>query len=473
MQSIREYSASVRKGEIDIVEHTEEVLAECAKLHKKHHFFTTLSKELALQQAQDLADRMKVGNNKGKLFGVPLSVKDCVCVEGVETTSGSKILQGYIPPFSATAVRKAVEEGAIIIGKTVQDEFGFGTFSTNVGSQYAIPTNPHDKKRVCGGSSGGSAGLTAAVSFPHVSIAESTGGSIASPASFCGVAGFTPTYGRVSRYGLIDYASSLDKIGSMGQSIDDSARLLEVMAGHDPLESTSLALPTPSLSGKEKSSTLKIGLVKELFAACDDGVKDAALKSIEKLSRDGAEVEEVSLPLNEKYGIATYYLIAMAEASTNLAKYCGMRYGYEKELKGSFDEYFTSVRSQAFGQEAKRRVLIGTFARMSGFRDAYYLRAMKLRTKLIAEFKSVFKHVDVLAHPTMPVQAPLFEDVKSFSPIESYHMDLCTVPANLGGFPHLSVPVGKKNKLPVGVMLTTDHLQEETLVKAGLVLEGK
>lgn len=465
-----EFVKEVKKGNISVLQHTEKALKEIKKLNKQHNFFNNISEELAMQQAEELETKAKLGNFKGRLFGVPVSVKDCICVKGIESTAGSKILKGYNPVFDATVVEKIKSEGAIIVGKTAQDEFGFGSFCTNVGIGFKQAKNPFDKTRSCGGSSGGSAGITAAAKQVHVSVAESTGGSIACPASFCGVSGITPTYGLVSRYGLIDYANSLDKIGAMGKTVEDAALLLDVIKGFDARESTSLA-DTESLSDiSANADGMRIGMVKEFFAGCEEEVKAIVKESLKKIVPK-VKVSEVSLPLNAKYGIACYYLIAVAEASTNLAKYCGMRYGYHKELKGNFNEYFASVRSEAFGEEAKRRLLLGTFARMSGFREAYYLKAMKLRSKLIQEFRNAFSGFDVLANPTMPVIAPKFSEIEKLSPARQYAMDLCTVPANLAGLPHVSVNSGYLKKMPVGIMLTAPHLQEKKLLQVASIIE--
>ncbi len=470
--SAREFVKEVKKGNISVLEHTEKALKEIRKLNKQYNFFNTISADLAIEQAKDLEAKAKLGNFKGKLFGLPVSVKDCICIQGIETTSGSKILRGYKPVFDATVVEKVKAEGAIIVGKTSQDEFGFGSFSRNVGVGFKAPKNPFDKKRACGGSSGGSAGITAVSRKVHVSIAESTGGSIASPASFCGVTGITPTYGRVSRYGLIDYANSMDKIGAMGKTTDDASFLLDIISGHDEKESTSLDGEYESLADAEPSiAGMRVGLVKEFFEGCDKEVRAIVKEKIKKLVPK-VKVSEVSLPLNAKYGIACYYIIAVSEASTNLAKYSGMRYGFHKELKGNFNEYFSSVRSEAFGEEAKRRILLGTFARMSGFRDAYYLKAMKLRTKLIQEFRSAFEKCDVLANPTMPIIAPKFSEIERLSPVQNYAMDLCTIPANLAGLPHVSVNSGFLKKMPVGIMLTSAHLQEKKIVQLAKAIEG-
>ncbi len=470
-QSISEFVKEVKKENISVTEHTEKILEEAEKSNSKFHHFNLIAKKSALQQAKEIDAGIKTGQHKGKLLGVPITVKDCICVKDFESRAGSKILTGYLPLFDATVIAKARAEGAIIIGKTAQDEFGFGTFSNNVGVDFEKPLNPLDPKRCCGGSSGGSAGFTSLTNLTHASLGQSTGGSIAAPASFCGVAGLTPTYGRVSRYGLIDYANSLDKIGSMGKTISDAALLLEVISGHDMNDSTSLKTDALDLDNAKSSNDFKIGIVKEFFKGCEEKVQKECMKAIDKLENEGATVEEVSLPLNAKYGIAAYYLASTTEASTNLARFCGMRYGLHEKLEGDFNEYFSKVRSEGFGTEAKRRILLGTFARMSGFRDAYYLKAMKVRTKLIKEFRQAFENVDVLVNPTMPIIAPTFGEIKKLSPLEEYAMDLCTVPANLAGLPHASVKVGEHKGMPVGLMITADHLQEKKMVQTALAVE--
>ena len=462
---IFEYSEQARNGSISIVERTRKFIEEAERKNSEFNFFNLIDEAAAIRQATELEKKAKAGKGKGKLFGVPVSVKDCICVKGMESTASSRILKGYIPLFDATVVEKARQEGAIIVGKTVQDEFGFGTFSTNVGNG-KIPLNPFDKKRSCGGSSGGSAGITSSISMPHVSLAESTGGSIAAPASFCGVAGITPTYGKVSRNGLIDYANSLDKIGAMGKTVKEAAFLLEVISGKDEKDSTSLDSENGIVPQKFSLARKKIGVVREFFGSgIDKNVATIVRKKISEMEKEGAKIEEISLPLNAEYGLSVYYLIAVSEASTNLARYSGMRYGASAELKGTFDEYFSKVRTENFGKEAKRRILLGTFARMSGFRDAYYLRAMKARTLLINEYKKAFKKFDVLVHPSMPIAAPEFSEIEKLSPLQNYAMDLCTVPANLGGFPHISLNAGFTGKMPVGIMFTSDHLQEKTMLE--------
>jgi aspartyl-tRNA(Asn)/glutamyl-tRNA(Gln) amidotransferase subunit A len=409
-------------------------------------------------------EELKIKKTKGKLFGVPITVKDTVCVKDLESKSGSKILTGYTPLFDATVIAKAKDAGAIILAKTTQDEFGFGTFSTNTEK---IPQNPFDNTRSCGGSSGGSAGFTASTQNYHISIGESTGGSIAAPSSYCGVVSITPTYGLVSRNGLIDYANSLDKFGTLGRSVDDAFALLEVIAGKDDADSTNL--------GKEFSveevPIKKVAIAIDILDKCDEDVKKLFLAKIEHLKKY-VKVEEVKLPLNLEYALAAYYVIATSESSTNLAKLCGLRYGVQGEVEGKhFDEYFSEIRSENFSEEAKRRIILGTFARMSGYRDAYYLKAMKVRTKLINEFKEAFKNYDAILFPTMPTIAPKFDEINNLTPLQNYAMDLCTVPANLAGLPHLNVNAGFLQNMPVGLMIVANHLEENKLYTLGKVLE--
>ncbi|MBI2208159.1 Asp-tRNA(Asn)/Glu-tRNA(Gln) amidotransferase subunit GatA [Candidatus Woesearchaeota archaeon] len=440
---IKEFVEKVKNNEIDIVEHTHKIIDECKKINKEYNYFNVISEDLAIEQANEIKKQLKQSNknlkNK-KLLGVAVSAKDAICVKGVESTAGSRILKGYKPLFDATAIKRAVEQGAIIIGKTAQDEFGFGSFSVNVGLGFAVPKNPFDKTRACGGSSGGAAGIAQKASFPHIALGESTGGSIAAPASFCGVFGLTPTYGRVSRYGLIDYGNSLDKIGTMGKNAYDAALLLESIAGFDNNESTTINEPIEKYSESinKKNKNMRIGVIKETFKDIDKKVEKSIRYGIKKLEENNAKVEEVSLSLPIKYGLAAYYILATSEASTNLAKYCGMRYGASEKLEGSFNEYFTKVRSEHFGTESKRRIILGTFARMSGYRDAYYIKAAKIRAKIIDEYKKLFKKYDAL----------------------------------LAGLPHLNVPVGFIDKLPVGMMIIGDHLEEGKLLQLGSLFEG-
>ncbi len=400
------------------------------------------------------------------LFGLPFTVKDNICVKDMVSSAGSKILDGYEPPFDATAVLRTKEAGAFIAGKTNQDEFGFGTFSTN--SAYGIPKNPQDHERSCGGSSGGAAAAIASLPHPQIALAESTGGSISCPAAFCNVVGITPTYGLVSRYGLIDYANSLDKIGVISKTVNDTALGLSIIAGHDNRDSTSLQTPRKDYTHyNTKLKGVNIAIPKEYFENIDKQVEKDVWAAVKRLESEGATYQEVSLP-NTKYSLAAYYIIATSEASTNLAKYCGMRYGVHNKLEGGFNEYFTNVRTENFGEEAKRRIILGTFARMSGYREQYYMKAMRVRTLIINDFKKTFRHFDVIAAPTMPVIAPKFREIEKLTPLQNYQMDVLTVPPNLAGMPHISVPCGNMS----GLHLIADHLEEEKMLGVAAAYEG-
>jgi aspartyl-tRNA(Asn)/glutamyl-tRNA(Gln) amidotransferase subunit A len=399
-----------------------------------------------------------------------VSVKDCICTKNIPTTAGSQILNNYLPRFDATVIEKIKKAGGSIIGKTSMDAFGFGSFSVNVGLDKKIPLNPFDKKRTCGGSSGGAAGLTQLLDKNHIALAESTGGSIACPAAFCGVVGLTPTYGRVSRYGQIDYGNSLDKIGPMAKTVKRCAEVLEIISGTDKKDATCIKKPKDFLTLIDKPiNKLKLGIIKEAFGnGVDKEVAQQVKEAIKKLEAQGVTIEQISLPLTMKYGISVYYLLSMTEASTNLAKLCGLRYGQEHQVEGkSFNDYFTQVRSKHFNKETKRRILIGTFARMAGFRDAYYIKAAKIRTLIIEEYKNLFKKYDLLISPSMPIIAPTFTEIKKLTPLQNYMLDILTVGPNLAGLPHLSVPCGFVNKMPVGMLIIGDHWDEKTMLQLG------
>jgi len=452
----REFIERSRSGDLDYMAFAGMMMDELQRINKKYN---------CLREIVDIRSHLNI---EPELHGLPMSVKDSICTRGIGSFAGSRILEGYVPPFDATAVAKAKEQGALVIGKTNQDEFGFGTFSTNSG--FGIPKNPLDPSRVCGGSSGGAAALTAALNMPHIALAQSTGGSISCPAAWCSVVGLTPTYGLVSRWGLIDYANSLDKIGPIGKTVYDVALLLSTICGHDAKDSTSLDHPKhdyTTFTDRKELHGVKIGVPKEYISGLDSDVEKHVWHAIKKLESLGATYKEVSLPMT-KYALPAYYIIATAEASTNLAKFCGLRYGLHADLKGNATEYFSRVREQGFGEEAKRRIMLGTFARMAGYKDAYYTKAMQIRTLIIKEFKQALKRFDVLAAPTMPILPPKFDDVKKLTPTEVYQMDVLTVPANLAGLPHLSVPVAKM----IGLHLIGDHLQEPRLIEVASAFEA-
>lgn len=389
------------------------------------------------------------------------SAKDNLCTKEFQARAGSKILEGYRPPFDATPVRKLREEGGLLLGKTNMDEFGFGTFSTNSG--FDIPLNPFDTGRACGGSSGGAAAAAALID-DHVALGVSTGGSISAPASFCGVYGITPTYGRVSRYGLIDYGNSLDKVGLLSRSMSDIKKLLLAISGSDPKDPTSCTQPRLSIT---KKKIKRLALPKEAMANISPEVESAFRDALDTLSGLGIEVDEVSMP-SLRFAMPAYYILATTEASTNLARYCGMRFGVpERNVSQHFNDFFSSVRSECFGQEAKRRILLGTFCRMVGFRDKYYLKSLAVRQLITKEYQSVFADHDLIVTPTMPFVAPRFEEIAKMKPLEMYSADFLTIPPNLTGLPHLSVPCGYAPTMPVGMQFVAPHWDESGLISMG------
>ena len=386
------------------------------------------------------------------------SAKDNLTSLDMETCAGSRILQGYVPAFDAAAIEKMKAAGGMLVGKTNMDEFGFGTFSAN--SAYEIPRNPFDRERSCGGSSGGSA-CAAAVLEDHVSLGVSTGGSICCPASFCGVYGIAPTYGRVSRYGLIDYGNSLDKIGVLSAKASDLRKYITIMAGRDERDPTSCVQPELR---SEKRRMRSVAVPKDGIQGLSKDVEAAFDASLETLRSMGIDVEEVDMP-SFKYAIPAYYVIATSEASTNLARYVGMRYGVQEgDLSLKFDDYFSSIRSASFGDEAKRRILLGTFTRMVGYRDRYYAKARQVRQLVIDDYKRILQDHDAVLTPTMPYVAPRFDEIERMSALDSYKTDYLTVPPNLAGNPHLSVPCGYDgNGMPIGMQFVGAHWDEDVL----------
>ncbi len=464
--TIRQFIEEVRRDNIDLVNHARNVLDEVKSINKKYNYFNLISEEQFMNQAA-YWNNQKTSNGL-QLLGIPLAIKDSIVVKGVESRAGSRILEGYKPLFSATCVEQAQQQGGMVLGKTSQDEFGFGAFSVNTGLGFEIPKNPFDPQFSCGGSSGGAAGIAQKAGFPVFSYGESTGGSIVNPASFCGVFGLCPTYGLVSRYGLIDYGNSLDKIGPIAKSAEDIALMLNVMSGHDEKDSTSLDIPKKDYSGHltQDIKGMKIGVLKEGFLeGTTPEVARKVMEGIAKLEDLGATTHEVSTETTVKYGVPTYYFLGTSEVSTNLAKMCGMRYGKHEKIEGNFNHYFTKVRSEHFGKEAKRRIMIGTFARMAGHRDAYYIRAAQVRNLIIQEYKKIFSQFDAIISPTVPYLPPKIEEISKLSPIHHYMADVLTVGPNLAGLPHINIPVGKERGLPVGMLATSDHLQEGTLLR--------
>ncbi len=427
----------------------------------------------ALKEAKELDKKydLLISINEKKEADKPIVVKDNICTQGLRTTAGSKILNNYVPVFDATVISKLKKAGFYVLAKTAQDEFGFGTFSTNCA--YKIPKNPNDITRSCGGSSGGTAGYIKASKLVSYGLGQSTGGSINCPSAFCGVVGMTPTYGLVSRYGLIDYANSFDKIGPITKTVKQAAEILNIISGFDSKDPTTASRKTEDYVKycSKDVKNLKIGVMKQFFSEeVPEEIRKSIWDAIKKLETKGVRYEEVNLPLQD-YVVPVYYILATAEASTNLAKYCGLRYGLTKNIEGHYNEFFSEVREEGLGKEAKRRVLLGTFIRMVGYRNAYYLKALKIRAKMIQEYKKIFKKFDALIGPTMPVLPPKFTEIEKLTPVQNYLMDASTIPPNLTGMPAISIPVKTKG-LPIGMQIIADHFQEGKLISLGDAYES-
>jgi aspartyl-tRNA(Asn)/glutamyl-tRNA(Gln) amidotransferase subunit A len=458
MKSGHEIRDAILRRELSAVEATRAALESIDAREARLRAYLTLIPERALARAKTIDERVARGEDPGLLAGVPVAVKDLFCTEGVRTTSGSKILDNFVPPYSATVVEKLEAAGAIIVGKTNMDEFAMGSSTENSGFH---PThNPWGLKDVPGGSSGGSAATVGARSVP-IALGTDTGGSIREPASFCNVVGVKPTYGRVSRYGIVAFASSLDQAGPLTIDVRDSADTLEVIAGHDPRDSTSVDLPVPHYAEqlREDLRGVRIGIVQEFEDSIKSDARMAALyaAAYKQLEQLGARLVPVTLP-HAKYGLATYYLIAPAEASSNLARYDGARYGLRVDGSDVF-AMFEATRAAGFGPEVKRRVILGTYALSSGYYDAYYVRAQKVRTLMKKDFDDAFAACDAIACPA--VSCPPFElGAKSQDPVAMYLMDYFTIPMSLAGVPAMSVPSGYIDGLPVGLQIVAPAFEE-------------
>ena len=432
-------------------------------------FVTTLTDE-AMKQAEEIQKQKNEGELNKELAGIPIGIKDNICTKGIKTTCSSKMLENFVSPYDATVMEKINKENLINLGKLNMDEFAMGGSTEN--SAFKKTKNPWNLSKVPGGSSGGSAAAVAANMVPWA-LGSDTGGSIRQPASFCGVVGLKPTYGLVSRYGLVAFASSLDQIGPITKDVIDSAMLLNIIAGHDEKDTTSANVPkkdyVKALTGNIKG--LKIGIPKEFFAdGVNEEVKTSILKTVEKYRDLGAEVEEFSLDI-AKYSLAAYYIIACAEASSNLGRFDGIRYTYRSPNATNIDEIFKKSRSEGFGAEVKRRIILGTYVLSSGYYDAYYKKAQKVRTMVMNEFNKAFEKYDVILTPTSPVTAFGIGE-KSNNPLEMYMADICTVSVNVAGLPAISIPVGLDSKgLPIGMQLIGNKFQEETILNAAYSIE--
>ena len=427
--------------------------------------------ERALARARAVDEAIAAGRPAPALAGVPVAIKDVLDVEGLPTTCGSRILEGYRPPFTATAVARLEAAGAVVIGKTNMDEFAMGSSTEN--SAYKKTRNPWDLSRVPGGSSGGSAAAVAAGTAP-LALGSDTGGSIRQPAAFCGIVGLKPTYGRVSRYGLVAFASSLDQIGALARSVEDVALLASVLCGHDPLDSTSAFLPVPDFSAALTAGArgARIGVPWSfLKEGVDEGQMARFREALGVLEKAGARLVEVELP-HLPHAIATYYIVATAEASSNLARFDGVRYGLRAPEPADLRRLYGDSRDRGFGPEVKRRIILGTFVLSSGYYDAYYLRAQKVRTLIRRDFQRAFEHCDVVATPTSPVPAFRLGE-KTDDPLQMYLADVFTVPANLAGIPGLSIPCGFAARLPAGLQLLARPFDEEALLRLGAAYQAE
>lgn len=467
MSLIRAHHQQLVTQERSAVEIAQAYLQRLEALEPQLHSFLTITRDKALAQAAAVDQRIAAGESLPPLAGIPIAIKDNLCTQGIPTTCASRILAGYIPPYESTVTRKLAELGMVMVGKTNLDEFAMGSSTEN--SAFQITANPWDLTRVPGGSSGGSAAAVAA-GQAVVSLGSDTGGSIRQPAAFCGVVGMKPTYGLVSRFGLVAFASSLDQIGPFGQTVEDVALLLQGIAGYDPMDSTSLKVQIPDYSAAliPDLKGMKVGVIADLLGdGCGDETRAAVETAITQFQSLGAEIIEVSCP-TFKYGLATYYIIAPSEASANLARYDGVKYGL-REPASSLIPMVSKTRDQGFGSEVKRRIMIGTYALSSGYYDAYYLKAQKARTLIRQDFARAFEQVDVLISPTTPT--PAFKAGDREDPLSMYLCDLMTIPVNLAGLPGLSLPCGFGDGLPIGLQIVGDVLQESKVLRAAYAYE--
>jgi aspartyl-tRNA(Asn)/glutamyl-tRNA(Gln) amidotransferase subunit A len=470
MDSIRTLHQQLLSKTRSAVEITQATLQRLEALEPSLHSFLTLTPEAALAQAQRVDAQIAAGETVGILAGIPMAIKDNLCTQGIRTTCGSQILADFIPPYESTVTTKLAAAGAVMVGKTNLDEFAMGSSTENSG--FRRTHNPWDLATVPGGSSGGSAAAVAAGQCT-VALGSDTGGSIRQPASFCGVVGIKPTYGLVSRFGLVAYASSLDQIGPFGRTVEDAALVLGAIAGYDPKDSTSLnvAIPDYTQALIPDLRGIKVGVIQETFGEGLDGEVAAAVQTaIAQLQALGAEVQEISCP-RFRYGLPTYYIIAPSEASANLARYDGVKYGFRHPDGDNILAMYGQTRAQGFGAEVKRRIMLGTYALSAGYYDAYYLKAQKVRTLIKQDFEAAFESVDVLVCPTAPTTA-FQAGAKTEDPISMYLSDLMTIPVNLAGLPGLSLPCGFDGQgLPIGLQIIGNVLREDQVFRVAYAYE--
>ncbi|MGQ9463891.1 MAG: Asp-tRNA(Asn)/Glu-tRNA(Gln) amidotransferase subunit GatA [Candidatus Fervidibacter sp.] len=467
--TVHEAHQLLKRREISAVELTKSVLERISQVESRVKAFLTVTDEIALKMAKEADKRFSSGENITPLTGIPVAIKDNMCTKGIRTTCASKILHNFVPPYDATVVVRLKEARAVFVGKANMDEFAMGS-STEFSGFY--PThNPWDLERVPGGSSGGSAASVAAGEC-LASLGSDTGGSIRQPAAFCGVVGMKPTYGRVSRYGLIAFASSLDQIGPITRDVTDCALLLNIIAGYDPKDSTSIPQPTPDYTQVLVADVkgMRIGLPREYFGeGIDRRIADMVYEVASKLEEAGAELVEVSLPTTD-YALAAYYIIAPAEASSNLARFDGVQYGYRAQVADEIVAMYSLTRKEGFGHEVKHRIMLGTYTLSAGYYEAYYLRAAKVRTLIRRDFENAFKQCDVLLTPTSPV-LPFKLGERTDDPLLMKMCDICTIPANMAGLPAISVPCGFVGGLPVGAQFIGKVLDEMTILKVAYTYE--
>ena len=468
--TIHELSEKLRRKELTSSELTEVFLKRIDAVEVKIKAYITIAKDDAVKQAKEADKRLASGRDITPLTGVPISVKDIFCTQGMLTTCASKILNNFVPPYDATVIKKLKDAGAVILGKNNMDEFAMGSSTEN--SAFVVTKNPWDTERVPGGSSGGSAASVAAGECA-ASVGTDTGGSIRQPASCCGVVGLKPTYGRVSRYGIVAFASSLDQAGPLTKDIKDCAVLLNTIAGHDPHDATSIEAPVPDYTaGLGKGiKGIRVGIPREYFIkGLDSDVEQAVRDAIEVLKKNGASIVDVSLPHTD-YAIAVYYLVATAEASSNLARYDGVKYGYRASNNSNLLEMYCKSRDEGFGPEVKRRIMLGTYALSAGYYEAYYKKASQVRTIIKNDFEEAFKRCDVIVTPTSPTPAFKIGE-KVADPLTMYLSDIFTISCNLAGIPGLSLPCGfTKENLPIGLQILGKPMDEETVLKTAYSFE--
>lgn len=468
--TVSEIARKIKEKEITIKEVLDSVYNRIENVEEKVSAYVTLTKEQAYNRATKLQERLDNGEDIGIMGGVPIAIKDNICTNGIKTTCSSKMLENFVPFYDATVIEKLEDAGAIIIGKTNMDEFAMGSSTEN--SAIKKTKNPWDLERVPGGSSGGSAAAVACDIAP-CALGTDTGGSIRQPASFCNVVGLKPTYGLVSRYGIVAYASSLDQVGPITKSVEDAAILLNVIAGKDEKDTTSANIPKKDYlkSIKDNIKGKKIGVPTEFISdGINEDVKKAYEENLNTLKELGAEIIEIKLDY-AKYSLPTYYIIATAEASSNLGRYDGIRYGHRAKDFSSLDELYVKSRTEGFGDEVKRRIMLGTYVLSSGYYDAYYKRGQKVRTLIIDDFKKAFEKCDVIAIPTTPNTSFKFGE-KTSNPLEMYLEDIYTVPVNIAGLPGISVPGGfDKNGMPIGMQFISKAFDEENLLQVAYTFE--